>query len=259
MKQIAVCFTIATGVALCQSPAFEVASVKPAAPVTGHFQYHMTMRIDGARVDIVNASLTDLIHSAYRVNSYQVEGPSWMTTQKFDLEAKLPEGGSKDQVPEMLQALLAERFQLAVHRTRRDLPAYALVPRKGGAKLKDSPQDAGAGTWSRTFGPEGTMHMETKNMTAAALAQLVASFLDYPVVDMTDLHGSYDIPLDFSPEDLRTGAKLAGVGVAEDPGLPSSGSAIGTSLQQVGLKLESRKLPIDLIVVDHLEKNPTAN
>jgi uncharacterized protein (TIGR03435 family) len=257
MRRIVVFFVFSA--AFAQTPAFEVASVKPAAPQTGHFQYHMTMKTDGGRVDIINGSLTDLVRTAYRVNAYQVDGPEWMVTQKFDVAAKLPEGASKELIPEMLQALLAERFHLAIHRTTRELPAFALVVAKGGPRLKESPPGADGNGWSRSFAPDGTMHMETKNMTMAALVQLVASFLDYPLVDMTGLTGVYDVPLDFSPEDLRNGSKAAGQASDPNPGLPGPGSAIMSSLRQVGLRLESRKLPIALIAVDRLEKTPTAN
>ena len=259
MNRIILCLVVAAGAAFCQTPTFEVTSVKPAAPVTGHFQFHMTSRIDAGRVEFINASLTDLIRTAYRVNPYQVEGPAWLATEKFDVLAKLPEGAHENQAPDMLQALLAERFKLTIHRATKELSAYAMVARKGGPKLKESPEGSAAGNWSRSMGPEGSMHMEARNLTATALAQLVASFLGYPVVDLTDLTGTYDVPLDFSAEDLRTGAKVVGVTMPEDTGSSSSGSMISASLQQVGLRLESRKLPVDIIVIDHLEKTPTSN
>ncbi len=98
-------------------PAFEVASVKPAAPLDRSQmlsgQMHVGMKIDAARVDIGGMSLADLIRVAYRVKPYQVSGPDWMAPERFDVLAKMPEGATREQVPEMLQALLAERFKLA--------------------------------------------------------------------------------------------------------------------------------------------------
>jgi uncharacterized protein (TIGR03435 family) len=268
---------LAAGAALSQTPsgqvAFEVASVKPAAPTTGHFQYHMTMRTDAGRVDIANASLVDLIRTAYKVRRDQVSGPDWMSTQKFDVAAKLPDGAAPNQVPEMLQTLLATRFKLAMHRAGKELPAFALVAGKGGPKLKESlpdSDDSRAG-WTRSMKPDGTMRIDTRKMTMTALAELVAAFLDYPVRDMTEIQGNYDVALDFSPEDLRIGSKSAGVIAVGSPvgaavGRPgdaspdsSGSSAIYTSLQQLGLKLDRRKLPIELIVIDHLDKTPTEN
>jgi uncharacterized protein (TIGR03435 family) len=137
-------------------PEFEVASVKPAAPVAGHFQYHMTMKVDAAMVNISNASLTYLVRTAYRVNSYQISGPDRMETQKFDVVAKLPAAGTakdaaQDQILEMLQALLAARFQLAAHHATQERLVRALVAGKNGARLATPPTGPDA-AWSRSMG-----------------------------------------------------------------------------------------------------------
>jgi len=258
LRNIAVCLALAACAAFGQ-PTFDVASVKPAAPTTGHFQYHMTMRADAGRAEFLNASFVDLIHTAYRVSSYQVAGPEWLATEKFDVVAKLPEGASKDQVPEMLQTLLAARFKLSVHHSTKERPGYVLVVGKSGPKVKESPAGADGSGWSRTMGPEGAMHMETRKLTMTDLAQLIGSFMDYPVQDMTELKGYYDVPLDFSAEDLKTGAKSAGVALAPDTPAEPGGSSIAGSLQRVGLRLEPRKLVLDLIVVEHVERTPTQN
>jgi hypothetical protein len=137
-------YIAAVASAAAAQPEFEVASVKPAAPVTGHFQYHATMKVDAAMVDISNASPTDLVRTAYRVNSYQICGPDWMAAQKFDVVTKLPAAGAvkyaaQEQIPEMLQALLAPRFQLDSIRELRPLfrgdcqqnrPSRNLCPKK---------------------------------------------------------------------------------------------------------------------------------
>jgi uncharacterized protein (TIGR03435 family) len=102
---------------------------------------HVGMKVDGARVDIGFMSLSDLIRTAYNVKSYQLSGPDWMGAQRFDILAKMPAGSSQDQVPEMLQALLAERFKLAIHRDSKEHAVYDLVVAKGGVKLKESPPD----------------------------------------------------------------------------------------------------------------------
>jgi uncharacterized protein (TIGR03435 family) len=250
--------------AAAAQPEFDVASVKPAAPVTGHFEYHMTMKVDAAMVDISNASLTDLVRTAYRVNSYQISGPDWMAAQKFDVVAKLPAAGTardavQDQIPEMLQALLAARFQLAAHHATQERLVRALVTGKNGAKLAASPAGADAAAWTRSMGPDGTMHMDARNMSMPALVQLLASFLDWLVVDATGLKGTYDVPLDFAPDDLRNGSNASGVALPPDTPSDASGSSISASLQRIGLKLESRRMPIDIIVIDHLQKSPTGN
>ena len=201
----------------------------------------------------------------------------------------------------MLQALLAERFKLAVHRENKEQSVYALVVGKNGPKLKESPPDTEAlapgGTtpssppnqvrviggegrgvtvqggqmgWTRmSMGSGGTMHLETGKMTTGALADLLSRFVDHPVLDITELKGTYQVTLDLSMEELTNMAKSAGVmlpsaggdsgrapaDAASDP----SGPSIFAAVQQLGLKLEPRKAPIEVIVIDHAEKTPTEN
>src|ERR1019366_2283199 len=128
-------------------PAFEVASIKPSEPITPAMfasgKLHAGMKVDGKRVDIGNFGLMQLICKAYDVKTYQVSGPSWLqaiglTGQRFDIVANLPEGATKEQVPQMLQGLLAERFKLAIHRESKDQAVYAMVIGKGGLKIKES-------------------------------------------------------------------------------------------------------------------------
>jgi uncharacterized protein (TIGR03435 family) len=144
---------VVAATALAQGPApagapleFEVASIKPSGPldvaaiVSG--KAHVGMTVDKARVDIGSANLMGLICQAYKVKTGQVAGaPSWMSiglqADRFDIVAKLPEGATKEQVPAMLQALLADRFKLKVHRETRETPVYALIVGKGGPKLKE--------------------------------------------------------------------------------------------------------------------------
>jgi len=209
-------------------------------------------------------------------------------------------------VPEMLQALLAERFKLTVHRESKEQAVYALVVGKNGPKLKEALPDADApaggraptttddvnpqvrlsgrgentqvsitggpiGTAHMSMGPDGTMHLVASKMNMAALADTLSRFFDRPVVDLTELKGSYQVALDLSMEDLRNAARAFGVmapgmgggrdggratpDAASDPG----GLSIFAAVQQLGLKLEPRKTPLDLVVIDHLEKTPTEN
>ena len=122
------------------APAFEVASIRPAPPLRpmeiAQGKVHLGMSVDGARVDIGALSIADLIRIAWEVKPYQVSGPEWMATERFNILAKMPEGATKDQVPAMLKALLAERFRLSVHKENREHPIYALVAGKGGPKLE---------------------------------------------------------------------------------------------------------------------------
>jgi uncharacterized protein (TIGR03435 family) len=285
------------------TPAFEVATIKPAT-LPGPAQVaagkiHIGMNVDGARVDIGAMSLADLIRVAYRVKAYQVSGPAWMTTARFDVMAKIPEGGSKDQVPEMLQALLAERFGLKFHRESQEHSVYALVAAKGGPKLKEAPPDepmppaddkSGGMTIGTEKGPvrvtndskgvvvrgangttrmtmvDGKMHMEASKISMEGFAELLSRFVDRPVVDMTEIKGDYQISLELSMDDLRAMARSQGMVLPGGPGdkpadtaSDPSGGTIFQAVQQLGLKLEARKAPLDTILIDHIEKTPTEN
>jgi len=138
------------GVAAAQTPppgpTFEVASVKAAEAITSAAiqsgKMHLGMTVDGARVDIGGLPLTAMLVQAFGVKPYQVSGPDWMPAERFDIVAKLPEGATQDQIPAMLQALLAERFKLAFHRENREQSVYVLVVAKGGPKLKEAAAEA---------------------------------------------------------------------------------------------------------------------
>ncbi len=137
------------GAARAAGPEFEVASIKSAAQLSPDSfragKIHLGTTVDGARVDIGGAPLTTLIQQAFRVKLFQVIAPDWAGESRWDILAKIPEGVSQDQVPEMLQALLADRFKLAVHRENKEEPVYALVVGKGGLKMKAAvPEPAGA-------------------------------------------------------------------------------------------------------------------
>lgn len=147
--------------------AFEVATIRPAKMPSPtdimNGKMHVGIKVDQARVDMGLVSLTEMICKAYNVKSYQVSGPDWMGGmggQRFDVLAKMPEGATKDQVPEMLQALLAERFKLAIHRESKEHPIYALVVGKNGLKMKEVPADpaapAPAGKSDAAAGDPGT-------------------------------------------------------------------------------------------------------
>lgn len=129
---------VAIAVGLCQSQTrFEVASVKPSPTPPTHRAYTM----NDSTVDLGAIPLKILIQLAYKVDAYQVVAPDWMSTTRFDVLAKLPTGANKTQIPEMLQALLADRFGLVVHREPRERQVYALVVAKDGPKLRDGAAD----------------------------------------------------------------------------------------------------------------------
>src|SRR3954471_3525241 len=299
---------IAAGVAMAQAPApkpqFEVATIKPAPPLNPEMiaagKMHVGMKTDAGRVDIGFMSLNDLIIAAYKVKQHQIAGPDWMKTERFDILAKLPEGATKEQVPEMLQSLLAERFGLTFHKEMREQPVYALVVAKGGPKLKESsteeepapkPDEKGGNTInfgggqirqsgntvvvkrnddpgsSKMTMADGKMRMESTKVKMDVFAEGLSRFVGKPVIDMTELKGSYDTVLEISMAEMMVMAQKAGMNIpgmmgapAADSGRPADAASdptasgsIFASIQQLGLRLESRKVPVDTIVVDKLE------
>jgi uncharacterized protein (TIGR03435 family) len=289
-----------------QPSSFEVASVKVSQGPATDLMFCVTpcaygerFSVVGSRVNIRFMSLYNLILTAYRIKPNQLSGPDWMQSQRFDIIAKIPDGASKDQVPEMLQALLSERFNLAIHRDRKDQPVFALVVGRNGLKLRRSAAEADAsvpkapgsqpvatpqgearqlenGGIVVTSGPYGPMHSgrgsngllkwDFLKLTMPALAALVTPHVDRPVMDMTNLQGSYDFG--FENQRLRPpdGRALKGGGPSEEGRAGSDGSPTDPygegmlrAVENAGFKLEPRKAPVEMIVVDRLEKTPTGN
>jgi uncharacterized protein (TIGR03435 family) len=150
----------------------------------------------------------------------------------------LPEGATKDQVPEMLQTLLPERLKLAVHRDSKEFPVYALIAGKDGPGL--TPKSAGTDTAEKR---------KLLPLTLAGLATRLAVQTDRPVIDQTGLKGEYMIPAnDILREQLRASTERA-----------RSDSGVTDILKELGLKLEPTKIAMRIIVVDHIEKSPTEN
>jgi uncharacterized protein (TIGR03435 family) len=222
----------------------------------------------------VNASISDLIQSAYDVKSYQVTGPGWLETARFDVIAKVPAGATKAESRIMLQHLLAERFKLVLHHSTKESSIYALLVAKNGPKLKESAKDlvnepgSVRGGVTMMIAPGGRMKMVANGTTIPKLTDALGMQLDRPIVDMTELTGTYDITLEFAPDPAVMQAKMAAMGVPPPPpdGVsPSSAdngplATIFTALpEQLGLRLEARKGPVDLLVIDSVEKTPTEN
>jgi uncharacterized protein (TIGR03435 family) len=263
-------------------PEFEVASVKKSVPATPE-QFNMGVHIDGAMVRYNYLPMRSYIRMAYGVKDHQVLGPDWLATDNFDIAAKLPDGATRSQLPEMIQSLLAERFKLVLHRDTKELPVYALVVAKSGPKLKESAPDPGAETGSAakgnvdvavtvgrgggvidlgkgSFVSYGRDRLEAKKVTLTALADWLTRLLDRPAVDMTGISGTYDFSLEYSLEELRNLLRTSTGGARELPaGIPDSGNSIFASLAAAGLRLEQRKAPMEVLVVDSIERTPTEN
>jgi uncharacterized protein (TIGR03435 family) len=274
-----------------EPPAFEVAVIKPslpmaqAMPLLREGKLKVGISIDKARVDMGFVTITDLIVEAYKVKPHQISGPDWLSMERFDVQAKLPDGAAEEQVPQMLRTMLADRFGLRAHTESRERSAYGLVIGKNGPKLQPStlPPDpepekglatltpSAGGTVTSSGGPAGPTRM-TMGRTGiqmvmlkakiSALADVLTSILGKPVVDRTGLTGYYQIALDIPQEDVQNVARALGMGgpsaaagVPTDPG----GSSLFQAVEQFGLRLDSRREQIDTLIVDHIEKLPTAN
>jgi uncharacterized protein (TIGR03435 family) len=265
---------------------FEVASVRPSRPL-GPERVDIGVHLDGAQVRIVSFSLRDYVARAYQLRSYQIAGPDWIASERFDLTAKFPEGSNADRLPEMLQSLLAERFQMKVHREKRELPVYALTLGKAPLKIQKAAQDGGADLPAKgnvnvaaTGSAAGVSvdlgngsyytfangKFEAKKVSMEVLARQLERYLDRPIVEMTGIQGNYDLSVTVTPEDAQTMIIRAAVnsGVNLPPQalqLLDNGSTASLldGLQQLGLKLEARKAPLDVVVVDQASKTPTEN
>ncbi len=226
---------------------FEVASVKRASPPASG-GVRSSMRLDPGRLTCTNVTLKKLMVESYGVKDYQVSGPDWLNTEIYDIAATLPPGTTGDEVLLMVQTLLADRFKLAFHRDSKELPVYALVVGKGGSKLQEV--EFGRGSTSGSPG-----HLTATRIAMRNLTEFLSRQTGLPVLDMTGLKGFYSFTLNYTPEAAPS---------APSPETPIPESAVGPSLftavqEQLGLKLEARKAPVEILVVDHAEKVPTEN
>ena len=239
--------------AFAQTPAFEVAAIKPSVPIDIQVQKgmaHIGVTVDNAGMDAGFQSLQDLICRAFSVNIYQIAGPDWLSGAHFDIRAKLPEGADTGDVPRMLQSLLAERFHMQFHRENREASVFDLDVAKSGANLQ--PSGVTPGPTRMTPLSTGVTRME-RTTDMSGLAALLTRFMNRPVYDKTGLTGDYQVAIDIP----LVSAANASAGNSETSEDRTSGLLL--SLQQMGLKLDSRKAATETIVIDHIEKTPTDN
>jgi uncharacterized protein (TIGR03435 family) len=258
--------------AAAKLPAYEVASIK-----TDKSGTDLTMlRTTPVGFSASNIVLKTLIAQAYGVEDYQVFGaPGWVGSARFDIEAKVSSSDtdalhdlSPDQRRLMLQPLLAERFQLKVHTEARNLPLLALVVAKGGPKLQEAKPGDTYPNGIKGFdgqGGAGLMHMGPGGLTGqglpiSSLARILSQQLGNTVEDKTGLTGKYDFTLQWTPD--RNTSPMSPEPGQQGPAASStdsSGPSIFTAIQeQLGLKLESQKGPVEVLVIDHVE-TPSEN
>ena len=231
---------------------FEVASVKrrqPGSSRTG-------VGTDPGRLTIRNATLKFCIGWAYGFKDYQISGPGWLDSEHFDIVAKPERGALEDRLRLMLQALLMDRFKLALHRETKELPVYALTLINEGAKIHAVKADGK----SRTGGGRG--HLTGQKISMPELADLLTLVgqreLGRPVIDKTGLTGVFDIALSWTPENPRPAGGNDPEARATTENAPSP-DIFRALQQQLGLRLESHKGPVEILVIDHAERVPTEN
>jgi uncharacterized protein (TIGR03435 family) len=263
---------------------FEVASVKPFSIAQTDGPITLGATFDRAQVRLVGLTMRDLLGMAYRVKPFQINGPDWLATERYFITAKMPSGVAPDKLPELVQSLLNDRFGLRIHRDKKEMPVYALLVGKPPLKLTDSVVDpneppptavqvTGTGSVqgisvnmgngsSYSFGGG---KFAAKKFNGAAIAAVLERFADRPMVDLTDLKGTYDFEFTVTPEETQTlmirAAIAAGVQLppqalqlADNGGNPLEGA-----VEQVGLKLDSRRMPVEIIIIDQVQKTPTDN
>jgi uncharacterized protein (TIGR03435 family) len=224
-----------------QTPAFEVASVRRSqAGAT-----RPSVRRDPAGgITALNVSLRWLITMAYNIQDFQLSGaPAWIASEHYDVIAKAPERANRADTWRMLQALLAERFRLAVRRETRELPVYELVVAKDGPKFHEAERAP-----TETDGSFRVVNGHLKILLApmSDVALILAGIVGRPVVDRTGIAGKFDLELDWAPNSRKNEG-------GPDPVFdrPTIFAALP---EQLGLKLEAAKGPVDVLVVDHVER-----
>jgi uncharacterized protein (TIGR03435 family) len=239
------------GVAAQPKPTFEAVSIKPVpAPtpqdgISGAFR--PVFSFDATHLESRNFPLTVILARAFQVDLSQISAPDFASQTYFEVLAKAPAGTTREQLPEMLQAMLAERFKLTFHRETREYETTVITVGKSGMKLKRLPDDTKPSPRKADRQADGTT-ITTFTGTVASLFPVMSSFGGFPqMVDQTGLDGLYTWVLNQRPAD--PGETFQDV----------THEAYGSMVESAGLKIEERKVPKDTIIVDHVEKTPTEN
>lgn len=229
-------------------PSFDVATVKVSPPPEGDLININLGRVENGRVTFSNASLSDCIKFAYGiVSNEQLAGPDWIKSKfvRFDIVAQTAPDTPYEQIQLMVQSLLAERLKLTLHHTQKEMQYLALTPGKNGPTMKVSQTGPGPAGALSTAG-----HISTPQITMPRLAMLLSRFERTIVIDQTGLQGPFEVTLNWAME-------LQGAQAAAD--VPAGPSIFTAVQEQLGLRLESRKGPLDVLVVDHADQTPLDN
>lgn len=234
--------------------AFEVATIKPAAP---NSDAGNVIRMESTnRFAVLNYTVKKLVGAAYNLTPRTIAGgPGWIETEGYDITAVTPGAvlPSREEQMSMLQKLLADRFKLAFHREQRETSIYALTVAKSGSKLKDSANPGVNPPLTNRIFPDH-VSLPGRGATTAQLASVLQrAVVDRPVVDRTGLNGKYDFDLEWTPDDTQFGGQIRGT-----PAAPVRPDLFTAMQEQLGLRLEATRGPVDTLVIDRIER-PSAN
>jgi uncharacterized protein (TIGR03435 family) len=238
---------LAAGAAFAQNdakPAFEAAFIKANTTGSGSSSSNGTK----GQVVMTNLSLRRLIERAYNVKPFQVISPEWTEGVRFDLTAKYPENTKRADRPAMLRNLLEERFKLITHGEQKELPGYALMVAKSGLKLKPAEAGADAGTSSNSS--NNSVTLKVTSIPMSDLADYLARRVGSAVVDKTGVEGKYSFELHWTLDDSGGGPSDGGA---------AEFAAVQEAIGSIGLHLQAQKVPVQMVVVDHVERVPTEN
>jgi uncharacterized protein (TIGR03435 family) len=271
-------------------PTFEVASVKPATVDKGASFVTLPRTSGGPgtadpeQFTTTNTSLKFILFRAFGIKDYQLSGPSWLDKENFDIRAKIAPGTTPEQFRLMLQHLLSERFRMQVHHETREIQAYELVVAKGGPKLRESAQPTGEpitpgangniatqkdkdgitelppgrkGMLRFAMGP-GRSRASARMQPISGIVSLCEGQVGHPVIDKTGLTGTYDFNLDYT---IGGSGPLPSDGASAAPldSMPDNGAPFMVAIQSLGVRLLPIKLPVDVVIIDHIERVPTEN
>jgi uncharacterized protein (TIGR03435 family) len=268
----------ACGVAYAQgsTPTFEVATIRVSTDERGAYLAGGPGSSDPTQFTFVHASMGALLRRAFGIDSYQLAVRSGMPDGYFDVHARIPPNTAEPEFEQMLQSLLAERFAMKVHHETPDLQGYELIVAKGGLRMRTAEQTSAAPASDVPVGrlplikdrsgdpqlppgrnarlvirlSDGRFRQSGRMQTIANIVDMCARELERPVVDRSGLTGVYDFNIDFT---------RMSDGSSSEPGDDIALPFLTAFQSQLGLRLESKKVPVDIVVIDHIEKTPTAN
>ena len=232
---------------------FDVASVKVSQPgAAGERRGRGNTQLSPGTVTMRNVSLKAAIRWAWHVSEYQVTGPDWLDSQRYEIAGKAAGPATEEELRLMMQALLRERFKLTLHHQTKELGVYLLVAGKNGPKVHESTTEGETSIETN----QKQMSVNVQRAPVSRLVEMLSNVMGAPVIDMTGLKGRYDLNLNVA----KYAADMAAPGKSVES-TPMDVMALTTTVLQaeLGLKLEAKKMPLDVVVIDHAEKFPVEN